>query len=50
MVSQSIRFILRSRRRTGLETEQEFVDWLRRKLSSVETKRIIANLLAQAMS
>jgi hypothetical protein len=34
----------------GLETEQEFVDWLRRKLSSVETKRIIANLLAQAMS
>jgi hypothetical protein len=33
-----------------LRTEQEFVDWLRRKLSSVETKRIIANLLAQATS
>jgi len=33
-----------------LQTEQEFVDWLRRKLSSTETKRIIANLLAQATS
>ena len=33
-----------------LETEQEFVDWLRQKLSSDETKRIIANLLAQATS
>jgi hypothetical protein len=33
-----------------LQTEQEFVDWLRRKLSSAETKRIIANLLAQATS
>jgi uncharacterized membrane protein YdfJ with MMPL/SSD domain len=33
-----------------LETEQEFVDWLRHKLSSDETKRIIANLLAQATS
>jgi hypothetical protein len=33
-----------------LETEQEFVDWLRGKLSSPETKRIIANLLAQATS
>ena len=34
----------------GLETEQEFTDWLHRKLSSAETKRIIANLLAQATS
>jgi hypothetical protein len=33
-----------------LETEQEFVDWLRGKLSSPETKKIIANLLAQATS
>lgn len=33
-----------------LQTEQEFVDWLHRKLSSAETKRIIANLLAQATS
>ena len=33
-----------------LRTEPEFVDWLRRKLSSTETKRIIANLLAQATS
>jgi hypothetical protein len=33
-----------------LQTEQEFVDWLRHKLSSDETKRIIANLLAQATS
>ena len=33
-----------------LDTEQEFVDWLRNKLSSDETKRIIANLLAQATS
>jgi len=33
-----------------LQTEQEFVDWLRNKLSSDETKRIIANLLAQATS
>jgi hypothetical protein len=33
-----------------LQTEQEFVDWVHRKLSSPETKRIIANLLAQATS
>ena len=33
-----------------LQTEQEFVNWLRGKLSSAETKRIIANLLAQATS
>ena len=33
-----------------LESEQEFIDWLHRKLSSAETKRIIANLLAQATS
>lgn len=32
------------------ETEPQFVDWLHSKLSSVETKRIIANLLAQATS
>jgi hypothetical protein len=32
------------------ETEPQFVDWLHRKLSSVETKRIVANLLAQATS
>ena len=32
------------------ETELQFVDWLHSKLSSVETKRIVANLLAQATS
>jgi hypothetical protein len=36
--------------RPQLQTEQEFVDWLRRRLSSAETKRIIASLLAQATS
>jgi hypothetical protein len=36
--------------RPQLQTEQEFVDWLRRRLSSAETKRIIASLLAQVMS
>jgi hypothetical protein len=30
------------------ETEQEFTDWLKAKLSSPETKKVIANLLAQA--
>lgn len=30
-----------------LDTEEEFVDWLRQKLSSAETKRIVASLLAQ---
>lgn len=29
------------------ETEQEFIEWLSAKLSSPETKRIVANLLAQ---
>jgi hypothetical protein len=33
-----------------LRTEEEFVDWLRERLSSPETKRIIGNLLAQANS
>jgi hypothetical protein len=33
-----------------LENEEAFVDWLGQKLSSVETKRIIGNLLAQANS
>jgi hypothetical protein len=28
--------------------EEEFKTWLRQKLSSPETKRIIANLIAQA--
>jgi len=31
-----------------LETEEEFSDWLCKRLSSDETRRIIANLLAQA--
>lgn len=30
------------------QTEQEFTSWLKTKLSSPETKKIIANLLAQA--
>jgi hypothetical protein len=30
-----------------LDTEQEFIEWLGAKLSSPETKRIVANLLAQ---
>ena len=33
-----------------LSDEKAFVDWLRDKLSSEETKRIIGNLLAQANS
>jgi hypothetical protein len=32
---------------TSFRTEQEFVDWLGAKLSSPDTKRIVANLLAQ---
>ena len=31
-----------------LDTEQEFTDWLHRKLSSAETRKIVGNLLAQA--
>lgn len=31
-----------------LKTEDEFVEWLRAKLSSEATKRIIGNLMAQA--
>jgi len=31
-----------------MQTEQEFTEWLRAKLSSPETKKIINNLLAQA--
>ena len=31
-----------------LETEQQFTEWLKAKLSSPETKKIIGNLLAQA--
>jgi hypothetical protein len=42
--------LMNPRLSSQLETEQEFVDWLRQKLSSDETKRIIANLLAQATS
>jgi hypothetical protein len=33
-----------------LKTEEEFIDWLRQRLSSAETKKIIGNLLAQANS
>jgi len=33
-----------------LTTEQEFTEWLRGKLSSDATKKIIVNLLAQATS
>lgn len=33
-----------------LETEPDFVDWLRAKLSSPETKKVIGNLLAQITS
>lgn len=33
-----------------LENEYEFSEWLRERLSSPETKRIIANLLAQVNS
>jgi hypothetical protein len=32
---------------TQFETEQEFIEWLGAKLSSPDTKRIVANLLAQ---
>jgi hypothetical protein len=31
----------------SLETEEQFVEWLRERLSSSETKRIVGNLLAQ---
>lgn len=34
----------------NLGTEETFTDWLRAKLSSAETKRIIGNLLAMAKS
>src|SRR5271166_3035486 len=37
-----------SREQLRLETEEQFREWLRGKLSSSETKRIIANLLALA--
>jgi hypothetical protein len=33
-----------------LATEQEFIEWLRRELSSAGTKRIVSNLLAQVTS
>lgn len=33
-----------------LNTEEEFTEWLRAKLSSAETKKIIGNLLAQVKS
>src|ERR1700688_3150068 len=33
-----------------LQTEEQLVDWLRRRLSSDETKKIVGNLLAQATS
>jgi len=33
-----------------LENEEAFIEWLRRTLSSAETKRIIGNLLAQVNS
>jgi hypothetical protein len=33
-----------------LNTEEEFAEWLRAKLSSAETKKIIGNLLAQLKS
>ena len=32
---------------TRLDTEQQFVEWLRATLSSPETKRIVTNLLSQ---
>jgi hypothetical protein len=32
---------------TRLDTEEQFVEWLGATLSSAETKRIVANLLAQ---
>jgi hypothetical protein len=32
------------------KTESEFTDWLREKLSSPETRKIVGNLLAQANS
>ena len=34
----------------GLNTEDDFVDWLRNRLSSDDTKKIIGNLLAQVNS
>lgn len=33
-----------------LETEEAFSDWLQKKLSSGDTRRIVANLLAQVRS
>lgn len=33
-----------------LQTEDEFIDWLRNTLSSAETRKLIGNLLAQARS
>jgi hypothetical protein len=33
-----------------LKTEEEFVDWLRQRLSSDNTRKIVSNLLAQATS
>jgi hypothetical protein len=34
----------------ALETEERFVDWLRQRLSSDKTRKIVGNLLAQATS
>jgi len=34
----------------SIQSEENFLDWLRQELSSPKTKRIIANLLAQATS
>jgi hypothetical protein len=35
---------------SALTTEAEFTEWLRRKLSSPDTKRVVGSLLAQANS
>jgi hypothetical protein len=41
---------LEFRHKNDVETEEKFVEWLRKRLSSDETKKIVGNLLAQASS
>jgi hypothetical protein len=42
-----LRFGPASEQQYELKTEEEFVNWLRQRLSSPETMKIIGNLLAQ---
>ena len=45
---EPVNLLVNPRLSSQLQTEQEFTDWLHRKLSSAETRKIVGNLLAQA--